>query len=72
MYRLYQHEWKLRKQEIVWKHDSSRRGGVSPHNFEFFQFPRVLLKLFIITEKCFMYIFYSIAQRYIKKEIFSC
>jgi hypothetical protein len=32
---LYQHEWKLGKREIMWKHD--------PHNLEFSQFPRVLI-----------------------------
>ena len=43
---LYQHEWKLEKREIVWKHDA-RKGRVFSYNFEFFQFPRVLYFIFL-------------------------
>ena len=40
---LYQHEWKLGKREIVWKHDTRRAECFDSHNCEFSQFPRVLI-----------------------------
>jgi hypothetical protein len=47
---LYQHEWKLGKRKIVWK-----------HNFEFSQFQRVLiLNCISIRKKCFIFVKYRI------------
>jgi hypothetical protein len=40
------------------------------HNFEFSQFPRVLIYNCLSIRKNVLYIFYNIAQRNLKKEIF--
>ena len=47
------------------------KGGVFSHNFEFSQFPRVLIDITVCQYgKNVLYLFYNIAQRNIKKEIF--
>jgi hypothetical protein len=67
---LYQHDWKLGKREIVWKYDAQRA--------ECFQtiwvFPistSVEITIYQLSiRKNVLYLFYNIAQRNTKKEIF--
>ena len=59
---LYQHEWKLGKREIVWKHDARRA--------ECFRTISTSVDITIYQYgKNVLYLFYNIAQRNIKKEI---
>jgi hypothetical protein len=80
---IYQHSWKLGKLEIVRKHSAifvqyktfsvliyGKTLIVFSHNFEFSQFRRVLIEPYVNTEKKFYNLFYNIARRNIKKEIF--
>jgi hypothetical protein len=65
---VYQHEWKLGKREIVWKHDECFHTISSFPNFH-----ECWYNCISIRKKCFifvLYLFYDIAQRNIKKEIF--
>jgi hypothetical protein len=56
---LYQHEWKLGKREIVWKHEGRIFPISTSVDITIYQYGKNVL-----------YLFYNIAQRNIKKEIF--
>ena len=59
---LYQHEWKLEKREIVWKHDA--------RNFTQFRVFPIFTSVDITVYQYglnVLYLFYNTAQRNIKK-----
>jgi hypothetical protein len=66
---LYQHEWKLGKREIVWKYDA-RRAECFHTISSFPNSTSVDIYNFISIRKKVLYLFYNMAQRNIKKEIF--
>ena len=65
--KLYQHEWKLGKREIVWKHDT-RRVECFHRISSFSNFHECWYNC-IPTRKNVLYFFYNIAQRNIKYNI---
>jgi hypothetical protein len=64
----YQHEWKLGKREIVWKHESRRAECF--HTISSFPISTSVDITIYQYGKNVLYLFYNIAQRNIKKEIF--
>ena len=63
---LYQHEWKLEKREIVWKHDARRRSVFT----QFRVFPIFTSVDITVYQygKNVLYFFYNIAQRTLTEE----
>ena len=64
----YQHEWKLGKREIVWKHEARRAECF--HTISSFPISTSVDITIYQYGKNVLYLFYNIAQRNIKKEIF--
>ena len=63
---LYQHEWKLEKREIVWKHDPAGRSVCT----QFRVFPVFTSVDITVYQygKNVLYFFYNIAQRTLTEE----